>query len=148
MKSKIVSSLIIIITFGVALARMANCSKKVILHWDISGNLTSQGTENLIILLPMISVIIFAIFKYYERNPYKLSTLPRIEESESNTKMLVKHIKTMAMLTLLAMLYITMCSAKMADIRLLIIVPFLLLTMGYYAHTRKKIKAGFCAQAK
>ena len=46
----------------------------------------------------------------------------------------------MAMLTLLAMLYITMCSAKMADIRLLIIVPFLLLTMGKSVSLGKNVK--------
>ena len=39
-------------------------------------------------------------------------------------------------------------SALTSNKTILLASVFLLLTMGYYAHTRKKIKAGFCAQAK
>ena len=148
MKSKIVSFLIIIVTFGVALAKMANNSKKLILHWDISGNVTTQGTENLIILLPMASVLLLAIFAYFEKNPYKINNLSHIKETENNTKALVKYIQVTAPLAMFVILYITICSAKMISMRPLVIMAILSFIIGFYAHTCIKLRASLSSANK
>ena len=65
----------IIAIFIVAIVRIVDNTEKIILHWDFWGNITSYGSKYYIIFLPIISLIIYALFRYYKRKVQIISVL-------------------------------------------------------------------------
>ncbi|OYP55498.1 DUF1648 domain-containing protein [Segatella bryantii] len=88
MKNKILQISAIIAIFIVAIVRIVDNTEKIILHWDLWGNITSYCSKYYIIFLPIISLIIYALFRYYKRNPYKMNQISKIEVTPDNTKLL------------------------------------------------------------
>lgn len=141
MKSKIISILVIVVTFFVAIIRVTDNSEKIILHWDFCGNITSYGEKYLILIIPIISVLLYGLFLHYEKNPYKMSGISKISVTESNTMALVTYIRVIALLVLLLSLYVTTCAAQYLTLYPLLVTVVLLFIIAFYIYTRKKIRA-------
>lgn len=140
MKSKLISMATIIATFMIAIIKMLDNTEKIILHWDFWGNITKYGSKYYIIALPIISSLLYAIFLYYERNPYKMNQISKIEVTPDNTKFLSRYVRIVASLVLLILLYITICSAQITKLQPSIVIAVLLFIMGYYIYTNKKLR--------
>lgn len=140
MKSKIVSILIIIATFLVAIVTIASDSETIILHWDFFGNITSYGTKYYLIILPIISTILYFVFFYYEKNPYKLNRTSKIEETPDNKIAMVKYVRITAPLVLLILLYVTLCSAQIIDLHPLVIITILTFIAIFHIYTYRKVR--------
>ena len=140
MKNKILQSSAIIAIFIVAIVRIVDNTEKIILHWDLWGNITSYGSKYYIIFLPIISLIIYALFRYYKRNPYKMNQISKIEVTPDNTKLLSRYISIVASLILLVLLYITVCSAQITKLQPTIVIAILFFIIGYYIYTNIKLR--------
>lgn len=101
MKSKLISMATIIATFMIAIIKILDNTEKIILHWDFWGNITKYGSKYYIIALPIISSLLYAIFLYYERNPYKMNQISKIEVTPNNTKLLSRYVRIVSSLVLL-----------------------------------------------
>ena len=140
MKNKILQLLTIIATFVIAIVKMLDDTDKIILHWDFWGNITRYGSKYYIIFLPIISLIIYALFRYYKRNPYKMNQISKIEVTPDNTKLLSRYISIVASLILLVLLYITVCSAQITKLQPTIVIAILFFIIGYYIYTNIKLR--------
>jgi hypothetical protein len=140
MKNKILQISAIIVIFIVAIVRIVDNTEKIILHWDFWGNITSYGSKYYIIFLPIISLIIYALFRYYKRNPYKMNQISKIEVTPDNTKLLSRYISIVASLILLVLLYITVCSAQITKLQPTIVIAILFFIIGYYIYTNIKLR--------
>lgn len=140
MKNKILQISAIIAIFIVAIVRIVDNTEKIILHWDFWGNITSYGSKYYIIFLPIISLIIYTLFRYYKRNPYKMNQISKIEVTPDNTKLLSRYISIVASLILLVLLYITVCSAQITKLQPTIVIAILLFIIGYYIYTNIKLR--------
>ncbi|UKK75224.1 cytochrome c oxidase subunit II [Segatella bryantii] len=140
MKNKILQISAIIAIFIVAIVRIVDNTEKIILHWDLWGNITSYCSKYYIIFLPIISLIIYALFRYYKRNPYKMNQISKIEVTPDNTKLLSRYISIVASLILLVLLYITVCSAQITKLQPTIVIAILFFIIGYYIYTNIKLR--------
>lgn len=140
MKNKILQISAIIAIFIVAIVRIVDNTEKIILHWDFWGNITSYGSKYYIIFLPIISLIIYALFRYYKRNPYKMNQISKIEVTPDNTKLLSRYISIVASLILLVLLYITVCSVQITKLQPTIVIAILFFIIGYYIYTNIKLR--------
>lgn len=140
MKNKILQISAIIAIFIVAIVRIVDNTEKIILHWDFWGNITNYGSKYYIIFLPIISLIIYALFRYYKRNPYKMNQISKIEVTPDNTKLLSRYISIVASLILLVLLYITVCSAQITKLQPTIVIAILFFIIGYYIYTNIKLR--------
>ncbi len=140
MKNKILQISAIIAIFIVAIVRIVDNTEKIILHWDFWGNITSYGSKYYIIFLPIISLIIYTLFRYYKRNPYKMNQISKIEVTPDNTKLLSRYISIVASLILLVLLYITVCSAQITKLQPTIVIAILFFIIGYYIYTNIKLR--------
>ena len=141
MKSKLISALVIVATFLMAVIRVAAEPEKIVSHWNFGGDITSYADKYWIFVLPVVSVLLFGIFLYFERNPYKMNGVSKIAVTESNTNALVTYIRAIAPIVLLLVLYVTTCSAQYLTVRPLLILVVLLFIIAFYLYTRRKITA-------
>lgn len=140
MKSKIISTLIIIATFLVAMIKMADNSGKFILHWDFQGNVTSYGTKYYIIFIPIIATVLYFVLLYYEKNPFKMNRMSRIKETPDNARALTRYIQVTAPLVLAIALYVTLCSAQIITLHPWVILAILLFIVIFYFYTYTRIR--------
>lgn len=140
MRSKISSLIVIVATLVVAIVRIATNPQDIILHWDFNGNVTSYGPRYLILLLPFISLILYAILLQYEKNPFRLGRIAKQKQTKGNAKKLTAFIQLCTPIILLLMLYVAICSAQYLPLYTLVPVVILLLIIGLYIRTYRKLR--------
>lgn len=140
MKIRIVQLVVIVATFVVAIAKAADGTDSIILHWDFLGNVTSYGNKYYILFLPLVSTLLYVVLLQYEKNPYKTNRTSRIAVTDSNTKALTKYVKVLTTLVLLALLYVTLCSAQIIGLQPLLLIAILLLIVACHVYTHKKLR--------
>ena len=141
MKSRITQIVIIVATFAVAMIKMFDKTDRIILHWDFFGNVTCYGSKYCIMFLPVVSVILYVLFRDYEKTPGRLIHVPKGGMTPERTVIMGRFIRVAAPLILLILLYVTMCSAQMLALRPLVILAVLLFVVGYYAYVYRKIRS-------
>jgi len=124
MKSKILSLAIIIAITVIALYCVLSGPETIILHWNIGGEAESYGSKYLILTLPLISLIIFLLIVNQEKHPYDTSLMSEKSRKNRNPKAL----RDIMPILLLAILYITACSAQIISMSSL--VPFSLIIIA------------------
>ena len=124
MKSKILSLAIIIAITIIALYCVLSGPETIILHWNIGGEAESYGSKYLILTLPVISLIIFLLIVNQEKHPYDTSLMSEKSRKNRNPKAL----RDIMPILLLAILYITACSAQIISMSSL--VPFSLIIIA------------------
>ncbi|WP_257882780.1 DUF1648 domain-containing protein [Prevotella melaninogenica] len=124
MKSKILSLAIIIAITVIALYCVLSGPETIILHWNIGGEAESYGSKYLILTLPVISLIIFLLIVNQEKHPYDTSLMSEKSRKNRNPKAL----RDIMPILLLAILYITACSAQIISMSSL--VPFSLIIIA------------------
>lgn len=124
MKSKILSLAIIIAITVIALYCVLSGPETIILHWNIGGEAESYGSKYLILALPVISLIVFLLIVNQEKHPYDTSLLSEKSRRNRNPKAL----RDIMPILLLAILYITACSAQIISMSSL--VPFSLIIIA------------------
>ena len=124
MKSKILSLAIIIAITIIALYCVLSGPETIILHWNIGGEAESYGSKYLILTLPLISLIIFLLIVNQEKHPYDTSLMSEKSRKNRNPKAL----RDIMPILLLAILYITACSAQIISMSSL--VPFSLIIIA------------------
>ena len=124
MKSKILSLAIIIAITIIALYCILSGPETIILHWNIGGEAESYGSKYLILTLPLISLIIFLLIVNQEKHPYDTSLMSEKSRRNRNPKAL----RDIMPILLLAILYITACSAQIISMSSL--VPFSLIIIA------------------
>lgn len=124
MKSKILSLAIIIAITIIALYCILSGPETIILHWNIGGEAESYGSKYLILTLPLISLIIFLLIVNQEKHPYDTSLMSEKSRKNRNPKAL----RDIMPILLLAILYITACSAQIISMSSL--VPFSLIIIA------------------
>ena len=124
MKSKILSLAIIIAITVIALYCVLSGPETIILHWNIGGEAESYGSKYLILALPVISFIVFLLIVNQEKHPYDTSLLSEKSRKNRNPKAL----RDIMPILLLAILYITACSAQIISMSSL--VPFSLIIIA------------------
>lgn len=124
MKSKILSLAIIIAITVIALYCVLSGPETIILHWNIGGEAESYGSKYLILALPLISLIIFLLIVNQEKHPYDTSLMSKKSRRNRNPKAL----RDIMPILLLAILYITACSAQIISMSSL--VPFSLIIIA------------------
>ena len=124
MKSKILSLAIIIAITIIALYCVLSGPETIILHWNIGGEAESYGSKYLILTLPLISLIIFLLIVNQEKHPYDTSLMSEKSRRNRNPKAL----RDIMPILLLAILYITACSAQIISMSSL--VPFSLIIIA------------------
>lgn len=124
MKSKILSLAIIIAITIIALYCVLSGPETIILHWNIGGEAESYGSKYLILAHPAISIIVFLLIINQEKHPYDTSLLSEKSRRNRNPKAL----RDIMPILLLAILYITACSAQIISMSSL--VPFSLIIIA------------------
>lgn len=124
MKSKILSLATIIAITVIALYCVLSGPETIILHWNIGGEAESYGSKYLILTLPLISLIIFLLIVNQEKHPYDTSLMSEKSRKNRNPKAL----RDIMPILLLAILYITACSAQIISMSSL--VPFSLIIIA------------------
>ena len=124
MKSKILSLAIIIAITIIALYCVLSGPETIILHWNIGGEAESYGSKYLILALPVISLIVFLLIVNQEKHPYDTSLMSEKSRRNRNPKAL----RDIMPILLLAILYITACSAQIISMSSL--VPFSLIIIA------------------
>ena len=124
MKSKILSLAIIIAITVIALYCILSGPETIILHWNIGGEAESYGSKYLILALPVISFIVFLLIVNQEKHPYDTSLMSEKSRRNRNPKAL----RDIMPILLLAILYITACSAQIISMSSL--VPFSLIIIA------------------
>ena len=124
MKSKILSLAIIIAITVIALYCVLSGPETIILHWNIGGEAESYGSKYLILALPVISFIVFLLIVNQEKHPYDTSLMSEKSRKNRNPKAL----RDIMPILLLAILYITACSAQIISMSSL--VPFSLIIIA------------------
>ena len=124
MKSKILSLAIIIAITIIALYCVLSGPETIILHWNIGGEAESYGSKYLILALPVISFIVFLLIVNQEKHPYDTSLMSEKSRRNRNPKAL----RDIMPILLLAILYITACSAQIISMSSL--VPFSLIIIA------------------
>ena len=124
MKSKILSLAIIIAITIIALYCILSGPETIILHWNIGGEADSYGPKYLILAHPAISIIVFLLIINQEKHPYDTSLVSGKTRKNRNPKAL----RDIMPILLLAILYITACSAQIISMSSL--VPFSLIIIA------------------
>ena len=124
MKSKILSLAIIIAITIIALYCVLNGPESIILHWSFAGEADSYGSKYLILAHPAISIIVFLLIINQEKHPYDTSLVSGKTRKNRNPKAL----RDIMPILLLAILYITACSAQIISMSSL--VPFSLIIIA------------------
>lgn len=135
MKSKILSLAIIIAITIIALYCILSGPETIILHWNIGGEAESYGSKYLILTLPLISLIIFLLIVNQEKHPYDTSLMSEKSRKNRNPKAL----RDIMPILLLAILYITACSAQIISMSSL--VPFSLIIIAIILFMYKSRKS-------
>ena len=135
MKSKILSLAIIIAITVIALYCVLNGPETIILHWNIGGEAESYGSKYLILSLPVISLIVFLLIVNQEKHPYDTSLMSEKSRRNRNPKAL----RDIMPILLLAILYITACSAQIISMSSL--VPFSLIIIAIILFMYKSRKS-------
>ena len=135
MKSKILSLAIIIAITVIALYCVLSGPETIILHWNIGGEAKSYGSKYLILALPIISLIVFLLIVNQEKHPYDTSLMSEKSRKNRNPKAL----RDIMPILLLAILYITACSAKLIIMSSL--VPFSLIIIAIILFMYKSRKS-------
>ena len=138
MKNRIVQKIVLIVTFVIAIIAMTGNTEKIVLHWGVMGDVTSYGSRYYIIFLPVISVLLYMLFRRYEKNPKEFYRFPNGIPSDKVTAV-ASYVRTIALLTLLMLLYVTLCSAQMIPFHPYIIIAIILLMMVYYIRTYRRL---------
>ena len=124
MKSKILSLATIIAITVIALYCVLSGPETIILHWNIGGEADSYGPKYLILAHPAISIIVFLLIINQEKHPYDTSLVSGKTRKNRNPKAL----RDIMPILLLAILYITACSAQIISMSSL--VPFSLIIIA------------------
>ena len=124
MKSRILSLAIIIAITVISLLRITNGPESIILHWSFAGEADSYGPKYLILAHPAISIIVFLLIINQEKHPYDTSLVSGKTRKNRNPKAL----RDIMPILLLAILYITACSAQIISMSSL--VPFSLIIIA------------------
>ncbi|MEZ7705513.1 DUF1648 domain-containing protein [Prevotella melaninogenica] len=135
MKSKILSLAIIIAITIIALYCVLSGPETIILHWNIGGEAKSYGSKYLILALPIISLIVFLLIVNQEKHPYDTSLMSEKSRKNRNPKAL----RDIMPILLLAILYITACSAQIISMSSL--VPFSLIIIAIILFMYKSRKS-------
>lgn len=140
MKTRILSGIIILATFFTAIYRITHSAADIVLHWDFSGDVTSYGSKNLLIILPLISLGLTLLIAYYEKNPNKLYYPFKYKDTEFNNKAMEFYCHVITIIITLLLLYITICSAQYFDLQPIVVILFLLLIFVLYVYTRRTLE--------
>lgn len=139
MKTNTISLIVIIATFVLSIIRVIEPTGNIILHWDLSGNVTSYGSKYLILFLPIISCFIFFILKRMEKNPLKTNMLTKGNNTDNKKLLIIRYLRIITPIILLILLYITACSAQYLVFNNWIIVILLTVIIGLYIYTKTKL---------
>lgn len=140
MNSKSPSILVLIATIIVAFIRVINSDEDIILHWDLSGDVTDTGPVYLIVLLPIIAIVVYFCVMSCAKAPYKTLRVPKVKESDSNTRLLLQCINTCNLFIMLLFFYVTLCSAKYMVLHQLVIATLLLTILLTYIYFYNKLE--------
>ena len=135
MKSKILSLAIIIAITIIALYCVLSGPETIILHWNIGGEAESYGSKYLILALPVISFIVFLLIVNQEKHPYDTSLMSEKSRRNRNPKAL----RDIMPILLLAILYITACSAQIISMSSLVPFSLIIIAIILFSHPLKTI---------
>ena len=122
MISRIISTAIVVVTSIIALMCALSGPDQIILHWNLSGDVDSYGPKYLILTLPFISFVIFLMMIAKEKTPSDRGSLRALMRTEQYNSKHAKVIRVITPLLLLAILYVTACSAGL--FRMCTMIPF------------------------
>lgn len=87
----IIAILFLIANVGVAIF-IALHNSSIILHWDFLGHVTHHGEQQFILVFPLVSCLVYAILRWYIKDPYKINHVGSISKTERNKQLLRNYL--------------------------------------------------------
>jgi len=99
----------------------------IILHWDFVGNITSEGPSEFFFILPIVMCLVYYVLLYNEEHPEQINRIKKIPNNIKSNNTWRKYWYILRTLTMLLLLYITVCSAKLLIINSILVCSLLLI---------------------
>ena len=125
-KKEALPIVLIIASLAIAIYNQA-VGNNIILHWDFVGNITSEGPSEILFLLPIVMCLVYYVLLYNAEHPEKINSIRKIPNSIKHNKAWRKYWYMIGTLTMLLLLYLTLCSAKLFIINSIFVCSLLLI---------------------
>lgn len=122
---KYLSLALILATFIVAVVRMFDAGD-IVLHYNFAGEADWHGSRWAVIALPLVSLGLYALLRYYERHPEKYNFPFSLRNREKVYSVLNAYNRWLGLLLSALLLYITLCASGYLLLNLLVVYAVLI----------------------
>lgn len=141
MKKVYLSLFVIAATVLATVIRLFDTSD-IILHWNVNGNVDWRGTHYALIVLPVVSILLYQLFRYYKKHPEKYNFSFKVVNEDAVYSILKEGNSWICLDVMVLLLYVTLCASGYLYLHLaiicgLVILALFLMTLFY----TKAIKA-------
>lgn len=136
---KMISWGLIIAIFTIAIHRIVSDHSDIILHWNYLGRVTDYGSRFFVLGIPFLSICLYFIIAYYTKRPNKVN-MSSISITEFNKNYVVNYLLKVKLISLLLLLYLTICSCGYLSFHALLPIVAIVVILLLFLYTKKKCK--------
>lgn len=114
--NRIFSVCIIVATAVIAFIRMLD-NNDIVLHWNMQGDVDWKGSHYAIIALPLVSLLLYLVFQYYDKHPEKYNYSFKVVNKEAVYSIWKRGNSWVCMDVTALLLYITLCASGYVDMQ-------------------------------
>lgn len=130
---------VIVAMFAIVACRIVSDASDIILHWNYLGRVTDYGSRYLVLGIPFLSLCLYFVVAYYIKRPNKVN-MSGVPIVEFNKRYVVSYLFNLRLVSLLLLLYLTICSCGYLPFHVLFVVLAIAVVLLLFLNTKKKCK--------